>query len=180
MFCFLQATPMANRDLQVSKPCWARQLQAFSISKHCGHLFAPVSLKEPLFYKFLHNQVRFRPSSFSNPCYMSNRSLHAEHYELWIHENDWVLSEISGNEVCCSLLSLLDSCYSMCFNAIGRWICNVWSLFGRFEWLISCSGRVNFFILEWWRWTCCFKTLDFARFSLEFMFGLLLSDVAWW
>ena len=80
--CFSKHPTMVNRVLEASKPCWAHFLQGFIISKHYPHLFRAAAFKQPLFNKFLQNQVKFRISHFSKLCYVYERSFDADSNEL--------------------------------------------------------------------------------------------------
>ena len=170
---------MVKLDLSWIWMFWAELLQLSINIKHCGHLFVPVSSKQHRFHSFLQIQVRFRISFFSNPCYVSNRSLHADCYATWIMKNEWVLSEISGNEVWCSMLILLDACYSVWFDAIGWWICVVWSLFALLVCLLLISGQVVFHDLMMLNTAAVLKPLNLPRKFPWTVFGLFLFDVTW-
>jgi hypothetical protein len=109
-FCFLQGPEMANQDLKDSKHHWAGFLQAFNISKHCGHLFVPVSLKQPLHLTFLQNQVSARFSFFSKLCHALDSPCFAEFTATWI---TWI------GEPCCEKLDFSFSCTNIVFHRFG-------------------------------------------------------------
>lgn len=74
------------------------------------------------------------------------------------------MHEIFGNEFWCSMLTLLDACCSLYFNAIGLWICDAWCLLMLLPWLILISGRFDFCsCLNDEDGYCSFETLNSAQ-----------------
>jgi hypothetical protein len=138
--CFLKAQQITNWAVSFFQHQWARQPQAFIISRHCEHLFKHSNIIPSLFSVFLQKQVSPRPSLFIQTCHVSCSPYHACSIVAWIMLNGWLYCFKSGISFSWASTFSFDLVCLSCFNGSDHHIYVVWCMLKLMIWLIFVYG----------------------------------------